>query len=210
MNSINEIIKSRRSIRKFKPDEISNDIIREIIGLAAHAPSGCNSQCWKFVAVKDKDVIKKISEETARGVEAFYKDCGQTGEFISARINQATFFKSAPLVICVFMTEMKYHDQRVTDIYTQKGYSAREMSIALGEPDVLSIGAAVQNMLLSIHEKGLGACWMNEPVISSEKICNLLDIQDNCRLMSLVPVGVPAYSPRDKALKPMNDILTII
>lgn len=208
MENLKNIIQTRRSIRKYEPTEISNETIREIIESAAYAPSACNSQCWKFIAVKDKDMIAKLSSAVTDGIKKFYSE--QSEDFISNRINQATFFRNAPLVISVIMTEMKYHDQRVTDVYTEKGFSGREMSVALGEPDVLSIGAAVQNMLLTINEKGLGACWMNDPIVSSSEISELFNIPNNERLMSIIPVGVPAYKAREKHLKPLDDILTII
>ncbi len=210
MSNLDELIKSRRSIRKFTDETISDDIIKEIIESACYAPSGCNSQCWKFIAVKNKDMIKKLTDATTAGVREFYKGCKLGEDFIATRINQATFFRNAPLVICVFMTEMKYHDQRVTDFLSDKGYTKDEMRMAFGEADILSIGAAVENMLLAIHEKGLGACWMNDPVISSEHICKAFDIPDGESLISVIPVGYPAYSPRAKVLKPLGEVLTII
>jgi len=83
------------------------------------------------------------------------------------------------------------------------------MMTALGSPDILSIGAAIQNMLLTIHAKGLGACWMNDPVVSSKNICSILAVPDDWQLISVIPVGKSAYTPHPKPLKKMDEVLSI-
>ena len=71
---------------------------------------------------------------------------------------------------------------------------------------MLSVGAAIQNMLLAIHQKGYGACWMNEPVIAAKEIHTLLNVPEEHRFISLIPVGDPAYIPRHKDMKPFDEI----
>ena len=56
-----EVVKRRRSIRKYKNKEVSNELIEEIIDAARLAPSGMNCQPWKFIAVRDKEKLKKIN-----------------------------------------------------------------------------------------------------------------------------------------------------
>lgn len=202
------LIEKRRSIRKFLSDSIDDKQIEELIRAAAMAPSGCNSQCWSFVAVKSPDKITGLAEAVEKGVHRFYDGCEEN--FVASRVKQTTFFKNAPLVILVYLTEMKYHDPRVTDYYSSKGYGSTEMLSALGNPDVLSIGAAVENLLLKAEEMGLGACWMNDPIVSAEEINEFVGAPEGHRLMSVIPVGKPAYTPREKALKPLEEILKII
>ncbi len=80
----------------------------------------------------------------------------------------------------------------------------------LGYPDVISVGAAIQNMLLAIHEKGYGAVWMNDPVVGESAIKELLQIKEEQRLISVIPVGMPAYNPREKQYKELDDVFQII
>ncbi len=202
------LIVKRRSIRKFLSDSIDDMQIEELIRAAAMAPSGCNSQCWNFVAVKSPDKITGLAEAVEKGVRRFYDGCEEG--FIASRVKQTTFFKNAPLVILVYLTEMKYHDPRVTDYYFSKCYSPDEMLSALGNPDILSIGAAVENLLLKAEEMGVGACWMNDPIVSAEEINEFIGAPEGYRLMSVIPVGKPAYIPREKALKPLEEILKIV
>jgi nitroreductase len=56
-----DIIKSRRSIRSFTPQEVSDEEIQKILEAARFAPSGMNNQPWRFAIIKDKDLKGLIS-----------------------------------------------------------------------------------------------------------------------------------------------------
>lgn len=60
--SILELIKSRRSCRRFKSDPVSDEDIEAIVEAASWAPSGENSQPWKFIIIKNKKTMEKIVE----------------------------------------------------------------------------------------------------------------------------------------------------
>lgn len=122
----------------------------------------------------------------------------------------ATFFKNAPLVIAVFLSKLEYYDPKTTEIYYKKGYDHTSMMAEMSNPDVLSIGAAVQNMLLAIQEKGYGACWMNEPTITGKKVNSILGESEELKFMSLISIGYPTYTPRIKSMKEFNRIFKII
>ncbi len=209
MEDLNEVIQARRSIRKFQPDDIPDEMIQAIIEAGTHAPSGCNSQCWKFIVVKNKDLLEQIVQAVADTVQAFYRDAAYPAEAIDRRVRQITFFRNAPAVIFVFMTRLDYYDEQAIAYYEQQGYSYRQMQDALGYPDVLSVGAAVQNILLTIQAKGLGACWMNDPIVAAPVISQVLGVGADCRLLSVIPFGKPAYKPRGKFFKPLSEVLEI-
>ncbi len=208
-NNLYNLAVKRRSIRKFKETPVSHEDIEYFISCAVNAPSGCNSQCWHFVAVEDRTLIERLAKETATSARAFYgTDFTEANEeFLISREKATSFFRNAPLVIFVFLDKMEYHDERVSKAFSEKGFSKREMLDALAYPDILSIGAAIQNMLLAITEKGYGACWMNDPVIGEVQIKSLLNVRDDLRLMSVVPVGIPNYVPREKKLRNMSDVI---
>ncbi len=203
-----KLLASRRSIRKFLSDAVSDAQITQLIAAAVTAPSGCNSQCWQFVAVRSPEQIAALADAVERGVRRFYE--GAEEPFLSGRIKQTTFFKNAPLVILAYLTEMQYHDPRVTDFYAAKGIDRTEMLAALGHPDLLSVGAAIENLLLMAEHMGLGGCWMNDPVVAEQEISALFAVPPAHRLLSVIPIGRPAYTPREKCMKPMEDILLMV
>ena len=61
-NDIMDAIKDRRSVRAYKPDKIPGELLSAIIEAGNQAPSGMNSQPWRFVVVEDRAFHKKLLE----------------------------------------------------------------------------------------------------------------------------------------------------
>lgn len=60
-NTVLKLIRGRRSIRKFKAEDIPEETIFEILEAGIWAPSGLNNQPWRFIILKDRDFRQKIS-----------------------------------------------------------------------------------------------------------------------------------------------------
>jgi len=88
MKDFLEILKKRRSIRKFSSQAIPQDIIEKIIDCARFAPTARNLQPWKFVVVRDRDTLIKLSEITSPN---------------------GTFIKDANVCIVVCCQDTKYY-----------------------------------------------------------------------------------------------------
>jgi nitroreductase len=73
MNVITTLIKSRHSVRKFKPDPMDEKVIRDALECAAHAPTAMNHQPWLFGVVKNKATLMKIAGLAENG--KFIQDC---------------------------------------------------------------------------------------------------------------------------------------
>ncbi len=59
---IEDAILHRRSVRKYKTDEITDDLLYQVLEAARWSPSWGNSQCWEFILVKDKEIKAKLKE----------------------------------------------------------------------------------------------------------------------------------------------------
>ena len=57
---LKEAVKTRRSIRAYKEDNVSDEILKEIFDLVKMSPSWANTQCWEFVVVRDKNIKKQL------------------------------------------------------------------------------------------------------------------------------------------------------
>ncbi|MFZ2470981.1 MAG: nitroreductase family protein [Methanothrix sp.] len=60
-NDVLKNIYSRRSVRDYLPDDVPDDVIRELILAGTYAPSAANKQPWRFVVIKNRVLIKKLS-----------------------------------------------------------------------------------------------------------------------------------------------------
>ena len=86
-----EEIKTRRSIRKFTSAEVDDQTIDTIIEMGTWAPSGLNNQPWKFVVVKEKETLNKLSRQTV----------------------YSHIIKNAPACIAVFLdNKTSYHREK--------------------------------------------------------------------------------------------------
>ena len=202
-----DIIKQRRSVRKFSPEPVSDKDIQMIIEAASMAPSATNSQNWRFIAVKSEDKRKelvKAIEEQIKEYSALIKSQRAYNEF-NAYARYFTFFASAPLVIAVVKTPYTSFSVRIMQRY---GISPEALEAA----DSQGPSAAIQNMLLAAHALELGACWMTGPLIAKEKLEKVLGVEQPDHLMALIPVGkteseaVPSAPKR----KPIEEIFEIM
>lgn len=57
-----EIIKNRRSIRKFKPAPVTDEQIKILLEAAMFSPSACNSRPWRFIAITNRDLLDELAE----------------------------------------------------------------------------------------------------------------------------------------------------
>ena len=61
MESFSELIKARRSMRKFTEEELTQEQVVTLMKAALMAPTSKRSNAWQFIVVDDKDTLKKLS-----------------------------------------------------------------------------------------------------------------------------------------------------
>ena len=71
MNDVTKVLCERRSIRKFKPDQIPSDVLNEILKCGTFAPSGKNMQSAKIVVIQNKKLISEIAKVNGSFVEVY-------------------------------------------------------------------------------------------------------------------------------------------
>ena len=64
--NIYEVIDTRLSVRKYKPDEVPDEMLNRVMNAMRKAPSAGNNQPWRFIVVEDQSMRKKLSEATVR------------------------------------------------------------------------------------------------------------------------------------------------
>lgn len=121
-----QAIRERRSIRKFKPDPVSDDLVNVVLDAGRWAPSWANTQCWRFVVVRDQNIKEELAETKGRGNPA--------GEAI----------RTVPVTIVV-CAELK-----------KSGFYKGEAPTDKGDWFMFDCALAAQNMMLAAHSLGLG------------------------------------------------------
>lgn len=73
--------------------------------------------------------------------------------------------------------------------------------------DCQAVGAALQNLLLSLHARGLGAVWIGEILKNKDQVRSLLKLPDRLELMAVVAIGYPAHDKQKSHRRPLEELL---
>ncbi len=189
-------IEKRRSIRKYKDDPVSQQLISELVWAARLAPSAKNRQPWKFIVFtgEQKD---RLLDTMNTGIENTEKALAQTGGDASGlpdAKNTLRIMRQAPVTIIVM-------NPGGSSPYVPADTDTRTTEIC----DTLSIGAAVQNLLLAAQEKGLGTLWIANTLYAYDELCEF--IGEKGQLACAISLGYPDEDPNPRPRKPLEDIL---
>jgi nitroreductase len=187
--NLSEIIKERRSIRKYLDRDIPQEVLRELLEVALWAPSGTNRQNWDIYVVKG-DQKEKLLDSMIVASEIFKPTLEKL--FPEKMVNTTmNFFKNiggAPVALLVYMPKHTYELRQ--DMTSLEKYKLEHERFT----NALSAAALIQNILLLAKEKGLGACWMTAPKNAEDRINKEMGITDK-ELVSVIPIGYPDQEP---------------
>lgn len=189
-------IDNRRSIRKYTSEEIPQEIIEEMIYAATLAPSAKNRQPWKFIVFKGavKDELVQVMRQGIENEKKTHALMPEWAFAIPDAENTVRVMGEAPCLIVVLNTNGK---TPFTAIDNEK----RIVEIC----DSLSIGAAIENMILAATEHDLGTLWIANTCFAYNDIVEYLNTED--QLIGIVAVGHSAEAPAKRPRKRMTRIV---
>lgn len=207
-----DFIYNRKSIRKFKNDEVPREDIVKILDAAIHAPSPKNQQTWHFVVIQNAELINKISDIVTKNhtnLAEMAKEEKQRRLMMNL-LPYYTCFKNAPVLVVVYSKE--YY--MVEETILKDNNASEEVLNELRFPNSAAqgIGAAVENFLLAATELGYGTCYMTGPTHSKVEIEELINFEkDNYKLMAMIPLGVAEEdTPNSPPRKSLEEVVTFI
>ncbi|MCJ7746280.1 MAG: nitroreductase family protein [Desulfobacterales bacterium] len=213
MEALEKLIKGRRSIRKWKREEVSDELLKKAVELATWAPNGGNFQGWHFIIVKNKEVIEKMANAVQSVIDkiASWPEAKSWQEDILRFQKNGSFFRNAPVCIGVFTSEYQGVMDKVLMARESFYHEAKEiLGFRRSAPTAIqSSAAAVATMLLGFYQMGLGAVWLGAPLMAKKEIETILNVPPNLSLLCLVAVGYPDESPQ-KERRPVEEVLRFI
>ncbi len=181
MPDILDVLVSRKSIRRYKPDPIPDEMIDKILEAARWAPTGENYQPWRFIVIRDQETRNKIGDLSKQGsgsrMTAWYclGELQQRFEKIEDPVRRAEVLRF------MYSGEVSEFSKQAPVIIAIIG------SLQVGSVDVpYDLCAAIENMLIEAHSLGLGACWVHGPVASSRDAKRFKEILK-------IPTGMGEY-----------------
>lgn len=173
-----ECILGRRSIRKFKADPVSHDLLAQIVETASYAPSWKHTQITRYIAIEGE-----LKEKIAREGTSLYPG---NGAIISA----------APVLVAVTVIKNRSGYERDGSFSTPRGDGWQ----------MYDAGVASQTFCLAAYEQGLGTVILG--LFDQAPVEAMLQLPEDRELVALIPVGYPDETPVAPRRKPVDELLS--
>lgn len=211
---LNELIKSRRSIREWQNKEVPDELLIQAVELATWAPNGGNQQNWHFYIIKNHTIIETFADmvQTTADTVSSWPEADNFREFAIRQRERSSFFRHAPAIIAVSAAQ---YDSPLEQILATREKSDPQASKwnqwrRVANTRIQSVASAVAYLLLILHQMGLGAVWMTGPMHTKGELEILLKVPANNDIVALIPVGYPAETPEYKGRKAVGEVCDVI
>jgi nitroreductase len=183
---LSDVIASRRSIRKFKEENISADAVSLLLDAARLAPSGSNLQPTRFIVAQSPTAKEALGRCTP------YK-----------------FIVKAPVIFvcCTDLKAITTRERRVGELLKEGAFEGVDMDMKdptatspiMDEDAVkaylsMNVAIAVEHIVLKAVDMGLGSCWIGR--FDRDKVTKYLALDENIYPVALLPVGHSDQSPK--------------
>jgi nitroreductase len=199
-NDLIEIVRRRRSVRRFEPGQsVPRDTLLRIAEAARWAPTGANSQCFDVLIVDEPETREHVLDiflaqsnrliDHVKGFPAVKKNYMANTVAIFIVLADARWKKAFPVA-----TSPEWADE----------YRANNERILLA-----SIGAVVQNIQLAVTAVGLTSAWLSgggEDTTNAD-LAKLLGYPDCMRAVGTIPVGVPEKDLASRYRRPLGQMV---
>jgi nitroreductase len=182
-----DLLKSRRSIRAYKPDPIPDEYIQKIIEAARWAPSGGDAQPWEFIVIKRKDIKDKIAALFIESIKPLRQaELTREKELRMPALETEMpepGFKNAPVFILLC------GDPRTNEAFPLTVYEKWGTEVFLS-----NLAGAFLCMQLAAKSLGLGSQWVSSSgSLMEDKLKELLNIPEKIKIYDMMAMGYPAY-----------------
>ncbi len=193
-----ELIRTRRSIRRFADRLPDEGQIERVVEAACWAPSNHNRQGWKFVVFRRPEMIRELAGRAREAVRAAAASSGRAvAEQAEEIVHYAGLFENAPVVILA--------------MHKRCAAVGRQLLEHAGNPlasgEALSTAMAVQNLCLMAHALGMGTCVMTAPLLAGRVWRELPDLPAGFEPTCVVALGYPAEQPEAPRRKDLKHVI---
>jgi len=198
VSTVPAFVEARRSIRAFLAEPVPRADLDAIVEAACLAPAPHHSRPWRFVVVDTDDAKRALAHGMgARWRRDLVAD-GVATERVDELVEQShRKLVRAPAMVVGCLT------WNGLDRYPDERRRRAEWGMAL-----LSLGAAVENLMLTATDRGLASCWVAAPIFCPEEARDALALPADWLPHALVLVGRPdpAYEGRTRPPVPLDEI----
>ena len=196
--TVPQFLEARRSVRSFSDEPVSPAILETLIEAACVAPAPHHSRPWRWVAITQPEAKAALAEAMGNQWRIDLLDDGLNADRVEQLVASShRKINSAPAIILGCLT------WNGLDSYPDPARQHAEFGMAL-----LSLGAAVENLMLCAAHLDYASCWVAAPIFCPDAARDGLALPSDWRPHAMVFVGKadPRYVGRPRPPIPMNEL----
>jgi len=189
-----EVLHSARAVRRFRDQDVPQALVARLLDAAVQAPSGSNTQTWRFLVVRDPDLRRRVGELYRQGYrEVFAPDRLK----LEPDANRRRVIRSAD-----HLAEHMGDEPPVLILACIERAPGSGGDHGAGS----SIFPAVQNLLVAARALGLGSCLTTLHLRREAEVKAVLGIPEQVDTYALLPLGYPATRPGALRRRPASEV----
>ena len=196
-----EAVKKRKSIRGYKPDPVSKQILEQLLELAIRAPSAMNTQPWEFTVLTG-DVLENVRRSN---VDLLRSGVPPNPEHVVTAWPKESIYRERQVDLAkqLFrLMDIPREDKEKRAKWLERGFRYFDAPAAIilstdrclsESGPLLDIGAAIQTICLAALHYGLGTCVEDQGTMYPEVLRKYGHIPDSKRIIAAIAIGYPDW-----------------
>ncbi len=191
------LARGRHAVRQYRPTRVPRELVERTIEAAGWAPSPHGIQPWRFVVITEAATKEKLAEAMSADWRRNLDMDGESAEIVDTRLRKSRQrITNTPVLIipCLYLEETHHYPDP----------ARREAEVTMA---VQSLGAAIQNLLLSAYSLGLDTGWMCAPLFCPEIVQEALDLPPTLIPHAMIQLGYAAKDPPRRSHRPVSELI---
>jgi coenzyme F420-0:L-glutamate ligase/coenzyme F420-1:gamma-L-glutamate ligase len=194
--SLQEFLRTRRSIRQFTSQPVDGDVLARILETATYAPSAHNRQPCRFAVLTSPAAKTRLADEMGADFRRdLLSDSLPPAEADKVVRRSRQRIEEAPVVVLLCQ------DPTVGDDYPDAARQRAEYIMGLQ-----GVTLAGGTLLLAAHAEGLGGVWVCAPLFAQDTVRQALGLPENWEPQGMLLLGYPARIPPPRRRRPIQEV----